>query len=95
MIRTTGPSRVGVLVVGLDNLSHIPRWLTDAMCRAVTGDGLVKRTRYSDADVTVLNYRRVLVVNGIDVGAVRGDLAARMIPIELQPHRSAAAPHRP
>lgn len=45
------------------------------MCRAVTGDGLVKRTLYSDTDVTVLNYRRVLVVNGIDVGAVRCDLA--------------------
>lgn len=75
----------GSWVVGLDNLSHLPRWLSDAMCRAVTGDGLVKRTLYSDADVTVLNYRRVLVVNGIDVGAIRGDLADRMIPIELQP----------
>lgn len=75
----------GSWVVGLDNLSHLPRWLSDAMCRAVTGDGLVKRTLYSDADVTVLNYRRVLVVNGIDVGAVRGDLADRMIPVQLQP----------
>jgi len=75
----------GSWVVGLDNLSHLPRWLSDAMCRAVTGDGLVKRTLYSDADVTVLNYRRVLVVNGIDLGGVRGDLADRMIPIELHP----------
>jgi len=75
----------GSWVVGLDNVSHLPRWLSDAMCRAATGDGLVKRTLYSDADVTVLNYRRVLVVNGIDVGAVRGDLADRMIPVELHP----------
>ena len=75
----------GSWVVGLDNVSHLPRWLSDAMCRAATGDGLVKRTLYSDADVTVLNFRRVLVVNGIDVGAVRGDLADRMIPVELHP----------
>ena len=74
---------VGSWVVGLDNLSRIPEWLSDAMCRAATGDANVKRTLYSDSDVTVQEFRRVLIVNGIDVGALRGDLADRMIPVHL------------
>ena len=74
---------VGSWVVGLDNLSRIPEWLSDAMCRAATGDAHLKRTLYSDSDVTVQEFRRVLIVNGIDVGALRGDLADRMIPVGL------------
>lgn len=74
---------VGSWVVGLDNLSRIPEWLSDAMCRAATGDANVKRTLYSDSDVTVQEFRRVLIVNGIDVGTLRGDLADRMIPVHL------------
>ncbi|MFD9691316.1 ATP-binding protein [Kitasatospora sp. NPDC059088] len=74
---------VGSWVVGLDNLSRIPEWLSDAICRAATGDANVKRTLYSDSDVTVQQFRRVVVFNGIDVGALRGDLADRMIPVHL------------
>ncbi|MGA5582738.1 ATP-binding protein [Streptomyces thermodiastaticus] len=74
---------VGSWVVGLDNLSRIPEWLSDAMCRAATGDANVKRTLYSDSDVTVQEFKRVLIVNGIDVGTLRGDLADRMIPVHL------------
>ncbi|MFB7619264.1 ATP-binding protein [Kitasatospora sp. NPDC056181] len=74
---------VGSWVVGLDNLSRIPEWLSDAICRAATGDANVKRTLYSDSDVTVQQFRRVVIFNGIDVGALRGDLADRMIPVHL------------
>jgi hypothetical protein len=74
---------VGSWVVGLDNLSRLPEWLADAMCRATTGNADVKRTLYSDSDVTVLEFRRVLILNGIDVGALRGDVADRMIPVHL------------
>lgn len=74
----------GSWAVGLDNLSRIPEWLSDAMCRAATGDANVKRTLYSDSDVTVQEFRRALVVNGIDVGTLRGDLADRMIPAHLE-----------
>lgn len=33
----------GSWVVALDNLSAIPPWLSDSLCRAATGDGNVKR----------------------------------------------------
>lgn len=68
----------------LDNVSHIPDWLSDALCRAVTGDGVVDRALYSDDDVVVLEFRRVLALTTIDAGALAGDLAERLLTIELQ-----------
>lgn len=67
----------------LDNISIIPDWLSDALCRAVTGDGLVDRALYSDDDVVVLEFRRVLAMTTIDAGALAGDLAERLLMIEL------------
>ncbi len=70
-------------IVGLDNISAISPWLSDAMCRAVTGDGIVSRRLYSDSDLTVLHFRRVLLLTSIDAGALRGDLAERLVTVEL------------
>ncbi|WP_222936414.1 ATP-binding protein [Streptomonospora sp. PA3] len=67
----------------LDNVSYLPDWLSDALCRAVTGDGIVDRALYSDDDVVVLEFRRVLAMTTIDAGALAGDLAERLLTIEL------------
>ncbi len=48
----------GSWVVALDNLSAIPPWLSDSLCRAATGDGNVKRALYTDADLAVVKFRR-------------------------------------
>ncbi len=74
----------GSWVVALDNLSTIPHWLSDSLCRAVTGDGDVRRRLYTDGDLTVFAFRRALVFNGIDLGSLNGDLADRMLPINLE-----------
>lgn len=74
----------GSWVVGLDNLSDMPAWLSDSICRAVTGDGDVRRRLYTDADMAVFAFRRCIVLNGIDLGALRGDLAERLLPITLE-----------
>ncbi|MFD8034686.1 ATP-binding protein [Streptomyces sp. NPDC059717] len=68
----------------LDNVSVIPDWLSDALCRAVTGDGVVDRALFTDDDVVVLEFRRVLAMTTIDAGALAGDLAERLLTIELQ-----------
>lgn len=73
----------GSWVVGLDNLSDIPPWLSDSICRAVTGDGDVRRRLYTDGELAVFAFRRAVILNGIDIGAIRGDLADRMLPINL------------
>ncbi len=70
-------------VVPFDNLSSISEQLSDAFCRIVTGDADVKRTLYTDADVTVMQYRRPLILNGISLGELRADLAERILPVEL------------
>ncbi|MEE1737146.1 ATP-binding protein [Streptomyces sp. BE147] len=68
----------------LDNVSTIPRWLSDTLCKAVTGDGVVDRALFTDDDVVVLSYRRVLAMTTIDAGALAGDLAERVLMVELQ-----------
>ena len=74
----------GSWVVALDNVSVIPDWLSDAICRAATGDGNVKRQLYTDDNLSVIKFRRAVIVNGIDVGGLNGDLADRLVPIELK-----------
>jgi len=70
--------------VCLDNVSGISEWLSDTLCRAVTGDGFPKRTLYTDSDVTVLAFRRVLCITSIDAGALKGDFGERVILADLE-----------
>ncbi len=74
----------GSWVVPLDNVSGVSEWLSDAICRAVTGDGSVRRQLYTGKNLTVDSFRRVVILNGIDAGALRGDLGQRLVPIELE-----------
>jgi hypothetical protein len=75
---------VGSHVVAVDNLSTLPDWLSDALCRASTGDGDVRRRLYTDGDLHVISFRRVVILNGIDLGAVRDDLADRLVTVDLR-----------
>ena len=70
----------GSRVVAVDNLSGIPEWFSDSLCRAVTGDADVRRTLYTDGGLTVFAFRRAVILNGIDLGAVRPDLGDRLVP---------------
>lgn len=74
----------GSWVVGLDNLSVIPDWLSDSLCRAVTGDGDVRRKLYTDGEHAVFAFQRCIILNSIDLGSTRGDLSERMLPIMLE-----------
>jgi len=73
----------GSWVTCLDNISDIPPWLSDALCRAVTGDGLLRRQLYTDSDVNVRSFQRVLAMTSIDPGRLHGDLADRLLVVEL------------
>ncbi|MGH8775070.1 MAG: ATP-binding protein [Jiangellaceae bacterium] len=74
----------GSWITCLDNLSDIQDWLQDAVCRAVTGDGLLRRQLYTDSDVSVLAFRRVVALTSIDPGRLNGDLADRLLTVELE-----------
>jgi hypothetical protein len=73
----------GSWVVALDNLSTLTDWLSDTLCRAVTGDGDVRRQLYTDGGLVVFAFRRCVLLTGIDLGALRGDLADRLLPVDL------------
>lgn len=74
----------GSWVVGIDNASSISPWFSDALCRAVTGDGDVRRRLYSDGDLAIVQFRRCVILNGIEIGALRGDLADRLLAVNLR-----------
>lgn len=74
----------GSSVVALDNMSGLPGWLSDAMCRAVTGDGLPRRRLYSDSELVVTAFRKTLLLTGIDLGALSADLIDRSLFVELE-----------
>lgn len=71
-------------VVSLDNLSRLPSWLSDAICRLATGAGFGTRTLYSDSDETLFSGARPMVLNSIGEIATRGDLLDRSIILELE-----------
>jgi hypothetical protein len=83
-IRAWSVTATASWTVALDNVSTIAAWFSDTLCKAVTGDGIVDRALYTDDDVTVLAFRRVIALTSIDAGALAGDLAERLLPIELQ-----------
>jgi len=70
--------------MGLDNIHGIPQWLSDFLCRTVTGASVAKREMYTDDDVTSWAYQRPVVLTGIDVGALQPDLAERLLPFTLE-----------
>lgn len=74
----------GSWVVALDNMSQVHEWLSDSLCRAATGEGDVKRALYTDGQLAVFAFRRCILLNGIDVGALRGDLADRLVLISVE-----------
>lgn len=52
-------------LVVLDNISKIPPWLSDALCRLATGGGFSKRALYTDDDEALFKVARPIVLNGI------------------------------
>jgi hypothetical protein len=70
-------------VLALENLSHIPTWLSDGLCRIATGAGYATRALYEDVGETVFQARRPVILNGIEELATRGDLLDRAIIVTL------------
>jgi hypothetical protein len=58
-------SRNGWLL-SFDNLSGLPVWLSDALCRLATGGGFATRELYTNDEEVIFDAKRPLVVNGIE-----------------------------
>lgn len=75
----------GSWVCCIDNLSSIPMWWSDSLCKAISGDSLVRRKLYTDSEQSVISLRRRVILTSIDPGALRGDLGERVMMLDLQP----------
>lgn len=75
----------GARVILLDNVSQIQDWFSDALCRTVTGGALVQRRHYTNSGMVIHNCRGAVILTGIALGALRGDLRERLAAIELDP----------
>lgn len=69
--------------VALDNVSKMPPWLSDALCRLSTGGGFATRELYADDEEVLFDAQRPVLLNGIEEMATRPDLLDRSIIIRL------------
>jgi hypothetical protein len=71
-------------LLAFDNLSSIPSWLSDALCRLATGGGFATRQLHTDKGEVVFEGQRALILNGIPSLTDRADLADRAINVHLE-----------
>jgi hypothetical protein len=67
-----------------DNVSELPDWASDALCRATTGAGFSKRQLYTDDDDVIYRLQRHVGLNGINIAVQRPDLLDRSLLIGLE-----------
>ncbi|MGW5680330.1 hypothetical protein [Nonomuraea sp. NPDC003754] len=66
-----------------DNVTDIPDWLSNSLCKGVTGDAVLQRVLHSDEDITVFSFQRVIAMTTIGIkSALAGDLVDRMLLVE-------------
>lgn len=70
-------------VIALDNISWLSVEMQDALCRAATGDAWVARRRFTDSGLSILVFKRAVIATTIDPGMIKGDLADRILCIDL------------
>ena len=72
-------------LLAFDNVSTLPPWLSDALCRLASGGGFATRMLYTDRDEVLIDVTRASLLNGIEDFVASPDLADRCIFIHLTP----------
>jgi hypothetical protein len=71
-------------MLAFDNISNLPDWISDTLCRLATGGGFATRSLYTDMDETLFDAMRPVILNGIENVVIRPDLADRHIFLSLE-----------
>jgi len=72
-------------VLAFDNVSGLPAWISDTLCRLATGGGFAVRQLYSNQDEVLFDAARPVILNGIEEIVTRPDLADRALFLTLEP----------
>jgi hypothetical protein len=72
-------------VLAFDNVSGLPGWISDTLCRLATDGGFAVRQLYTDQDEVLFDATRPVILNGIEEIVTRPDLADRAVFLTLQP----------
>ncbi|HLG74669.1 MAG TPA: hypothetical protein VK009_29980 [Chloroflexota bacterium] len=70
-------------IVVLDNLSNVPRELSDTLAALATGGAYLGRARYTDSGLSLVTAKRPVILTGLDELARAGDLASRSVFVRL------------
>ena len=72
-------------LLAFDNVSVVPNWLADSLCRLSSGGGFAARALFSDVERSVIHAQRPIMLSGIDEFVRRSDLADRVVFLYLPP----------
>jgi len=72
-------------VIGFDNVTTLPQWMSDHLCMYTTGGGVAQRQLYTDADEYVFEGTRPVLVTAINNPFVAPDLLDRALVVTLGP----------
>jgi hypothetical protein len=72
-------------VLAFDNVSRLPAWISDTLCRLASGGGFAVRQLYTDQDEVLFDATRPVILNGIEDIVTRQDLADRAVFLTLKP----------
>jgi hypothetical protein len=64
-------------LLAFDDLSGLPPWLSDALCRLASGGSFAVRQLYTDDEEVLFKAARPTLLNGIEDIIGRSDLAER------------------
>lgn len=71
-------------ILAFDNVSSMPPWISDTLCRLATGGGFAVRQLYTDHDEVLFEASRPVILNGIEDFVTRPDLADRAVFLSLE-----------
>jgi hypothetical protein len=72
-------------LLAFDNLSGLPTWVSDALCRLASGGSFALRQLYTDHEEEIFQAARPILLNGIEDVIGRPDLGDRAVFVTL-PH---------
>src|SRR5215470_5157569 len=66
-------------LLAFDNVSGLPIWLSDALCRLASGGSFAVRQLYTDDEEVLFEAARPILLNGIEEVVSHPDLGDRAI----------------